>query len=305
MTSWKACLTQPFSRYLVAVGGMGSGNLNDSRKQVDSYEISLRLCSILAEYLSEARFDAVLPETFLDRIAIFGEMLALWGSKTNLTAHPQDPVEIAFHVVDSIMPLVLGRQDMSALPHPASGEGQGSDALRVFADAFAPGRRVLDFGSGAGFPGLILASASAARFTLAEARQKRASFLRVAAAQMALENVEIIAARISPASQAAAFNTVVSRASGPTVEFYDLAARVLTSGGSAILYVNPSQRLDLDAARRAGLGAYRRYRYTVKRANRAVERMLAVWQKPEKGPLNRRTFLKSARELLILGGLRA
>jgi 16S rRNA (guanine(527)-N(7))-methyltransferase RsmG len=258
--------------------------LNDSRKQAGSHEISPSLRSIVAEYLSEAGLGALLPGTFLDRIAIFGEMLALWGSKTNLTAHPQDPAEIAFHVIDSIMPLVLGRQDMSALPHPASGEGLGSDAFQVFADVFAPGRRVLDFGSGAGFPGLILASASEARFTLTEARQKRASFLKVVAAQMALENVEIIAARISPATHAAAFDTVVSRASGPTLEFYDLAARVLTRGGSAILYCNPSQRLDLDAARRAGLGAYRRYRYTVKRAGGMVERMLAVWQIPEKGP---------------------
>ncbi|HXR35792.1 MAG TPA: RsmG family class I SAM-dependent methyltransferase [Candidatus Binataceae bacterium] len=258
--------------------------MNDSRKQVDSRDIGLRLRSILAQHLSETGSGDVLPGTFRDRIAVFGEMLALWGSKTNLTAHPQDPEEIAFHVVDSIMPLVLARQYLSALPHSVVGEIRKSDAFQVLAEALAPGKRVLDFGSGAGFPGLILAIASEASFTLAEARQKRASFLKVVASQMALENVEIIAARISPATLTATFDTVVSRASGPTPEFYDLAARTLVPGGSAILYCNPSQRLELDAARRAGLGAYRRYRYTVRRADRAVERMLAVWQKPEKSP---------------------
>jgi 16S rRNA (guanine(527)-N(7))-methyltransferase RsmG len=258
--------------------------VNDSRKQADSHEIGLRLRSILAQHLSEAQFNDVLPGAFLDRIATFGEMLALWGSKTNLTAHPNDPAEIAFHVVDSIMPLVLARQYLSALPDSSVGDIRDSDAFRVFAETFASGKQVLDFGSGAGFPGLILAIASEARFTLAEARQKRASFLKVVATQMALENVEIIGARISPAVLAATFDTVVSRASGPTPEFYDIAARTLVPGGSAILYCNPSQRLELDDARRAGLGAYRRYRYTVRRADRAVERMLAVWQKPEKGP---------------------
>ncbi len=259
-------------------------NVKDRRKQVDSREIGVRLRSILAEYLSEARFGAVLPRTFLDRIATFGEMLALWGSKTNLTARPQDPAEIAFHVIDSLMPLVLARQYLCALPNSAVGDIRDSDAFRVFAQAFASGKRVLDFGSGAGFPGLILAIASEARFALAEARQKRASFLKVVVSRMELENVEIIGARISPALLAATFDTVVSRASGPTLEFYDIAARTLLPGGFAILYCNPSQRLELDAARRAGLDAYRRYRYTVRRADRPVERILAVWQKPEKGP---------------------
>ena len=33
--------------------------------------------------------------------------LAVWGPKINLTAHPQDPDEIVFHVFDSIIPISI------------------------------------------------------------------------------------------------------------------------------------------------------------------------------------------------------
>ncbi|HXN11484.1 MAG TPA: hypothetical protein VN865_00155, partial [Candidatus Acidoferrales bacterium] len=44
---------------------------------------------------------------FLNRIERMAAMLAVWGPKINLTAHPQDPDEIVFHVFDSIIPVSL------------------------------------------------------------------------------------------------------------------------------------------------------------------------------------------------------
>src|SRR5579885_2785423 len=119
----------------------------------------------------EAVLARVLTARFLQRMERFGAVLALWGARTNLTAKPEDPAEIAFHIADSLMP------------------------LKFMPDILGEGMRVLDFGSGAGFPGLVLASACDAQFTLAEARQKRASFLKVAAAEMGLDNTEILSAR--------------------------------------------------------------------------------------------------------------
>ena len=53
-------------------------------------------------------------------------------------------------------------------------------------------KTVLDIGSGAGFPGLCLATMLPhVHFTLAERRQKKASFLRLTAAMMGLTNVTI------------------------------------------------------------------------------------------------------------------
>ncbi len=51
---------------------------------------------------------------------------------------------------------------------------------------------VLDFGSGAGFPGLVLAAARGdLHFVLVEGRERKAAFLRQTAAAMNLNNVEV------------------------------------------------------------------------------------------------------------------
>ncbi|HKD69936.1 MAG TPA: RsmG family class I SAM-dependent methyltransferase [Candidatus Binataceae bacterium] len=218
-----------------------------------------RFRAALEAYHSDPALAALLGERFMRRMETFVSALGVWGEKVNLTARPNDPSETAFHIVDSLMPLI-----------PLS-------------TVFATGKRILDLGSGAGFPGIVLASACSARFTLAEARRKRVSFLKVVAAEMALENVEILATRLSAASVTPSFDAVISRASGPPAEFYAVAASALVPSGLAILYSSPSQRLDLTAATSAGLSDYHRYRYSLHRGaadSERIEHILAVWQKP-------------------------
>ena len=241
--------------------------LKISDNRAEPVDCGIQVRRALEGYRADPALQPFFGERLMQRMELFGATLALWGAKTNLTAHPGDPVETAFHIIDSLMPLVLARKS-------------GSDDLSA---GFAAQRRVLDFGSGAGFPGLILASACEAHFVLAEARQKRASFLKVAAAQMGLHNVEVLADRlIGPADIPGTFDAVVSRASGPSQIFYEIAAQTLAPRGLAVLYSTPSQRLELTAARNAGLASYRRLDYTVRRDGETVERVLAVWRKQEK-----------------------
>lgn len=200
---------------------------------------------------------------FLDRMTKFAETLAVWGARTNLTAHPGDPAEVAFHIIDSLMPLVL-ESEPAGYPLQAT---------------LSRAKRVLDVGSGAGFPGLVLASASAARFTLFEARRKRASFLRTASIEMGLSNVTVEHRHLSPADLNGDFDIAMTRALGRPADFYALAAAALVKGGTAILYANPTQRLDLPAARSVGLGDEARVPYQLRRGQSAVSRMLVSWRK--------------------------
>lgn len=205
---------------------------------------------------------AIAP-AFLDRIEKFAELLARWGAKMNLTAHPEDSEETAFHILDCLTPLVLESEPTSY--HLKEG--------------FALGKRVLDVGSGAGFPGLVLASASNAGFTLCEARRKRASFLKIASAEMRLTNVTVEPRHLSPADLDRDFDVVTSRALGPPAEFYRIAAAALRKGGIAILYANPAQRLDVADAHSVGLGAEVRVPYELRRGKTIVKRVLMLWRK--------------------------
>ncbi len=196
----------------------------------------------------------------LGRLEKFAAALALWGGATNLTAAPDDPAEVAFHILDSLAPVLLAEQSQPA----------------GLAGIFSPGQRVLDLGSGAGFPGLVLAAATEARFTLLEARRKRASFLAVAATEMGLTNVEVDSHHRDPKALPREFEVVTGRAFAQPAIFYRSAANALKTDGTAVLYANPDQTLDQVSAVAAGFGEPRQFPYTAPRANRRVPRLLVV-----------------------------
>jgi 16S rRNA (guanine527-N7)-methyltransferase len=213
---------------------------------------------LVETYLGEIGFSPPAAE-FGERIERFAATLALWGSRTNLTAHPGDPAEIAFHVIDSLAPLVLAARRDAA----------------ILKQSFATASRVLDLGSGAGFPGLILAAACDARFTLLEGRRKRISFLRVAAAEMRLENVAVAESAGVPL----AFDVAVGRAFAKPAVFYRAAGERLRAGGRAILFANADQSVDEPAALAVKLTDGLMIPYEILRGEVSASRILAIWQK--------------------------
>ena len=90
-------------------------------------------------------------------------LIGLWlryGRVMNLTS-AKSPEELAPHLIEGILVVVLAR------------------SLGLSASA-----RWLDVGSGAGFPGLIVAALMDVELTLIEPRERRASFIEVALAQI-------------------------------------------------------------------------------------------------------------------------
>ena len=223
---------------------------------------------------------------FLERIEKFAATLALWGAHTNLTADAGDPAEIAFHIIDSLAPFAFA-----------------SDANRDALEAgLAEGGTTLDLGSGAGFPGIVLAAAFAGRFTLVESRRKRASFLQVAAHQMALDNVAIERRRASPRTVARGFDLMTARAFGVSVELYEIAAAALRPGGMLLSYASsgqassgqansgqdlaegdPGQPFDASQARGAHFTESATWTYCLPHRGRVAARTAALWRKHRAG----------------------
>ena len=77
---------------------------------------------------------------------------------------------------------------------------------------------LVDLGSGAGFPGLILAAILedvGGRVTLIESRSKKAAFLREAGKQMGLSTLTVIPQRIESVSLSVAPDAITARALAP------------------------------------------------------------------------------------------
>jgi 16S rRNA (guanine527-N7)-methyltransferase len=201
---------------------------------------------------------------FLDRIERFAATLALWGPKINLTAHPRDPDEIVFHVFDSIIPVSLA---------------VSSKILRL--GGFDRERRFLDVGSGAGFPGLVIAAAINARVTLVEARRKRASFLNEAIIEMGLRNAHVETMRAESLDVRAGFDLITARAVGSPIEMFKLAGRALHPGGVLMLYASIQQNFDgeADAAREAGLVDASVAGYDLRHGRQVMNRAVATWRR--------------------------
>jgi 16S rRNA (guanine527-N7)-methyltransferase len=108
---------------------------------------------------------------------------------------------------------------------------------------------LVDLGSGAGLPGLILAiMTSAARVHLVEVDGRKAQFLREAARRLGLTNVTVHAVRIESLTLQA--DVVTARALAPLAKLLPLAAPLLAPGGRMIFLKGANSAAELIDARR-------------------------------------------------------
>lgn len=148
----------------------------------------------------------VLPEQFYYRIEFFIQQLLTWNKIHNMTGATTKE-EIEEHLFDAIYP-------MSFLPSV---------------------KKCLDIGTGAGFPGLIMAMAMEnTHFTLVEPLRKRSSFLTFIASSLRLDNVSVIGKKVEEIP-AEAFDLITSRAVTATEALLKLSQPFIQKG-SLLLY---------------------------------------------------------------------
>ena len=174
----------------------------------------------------EAELD-VSRET-LARLAAFVTLLAAENERQNLVAPASLPNVWSRHIVDSAQLL------------PLAGRRNGP---------------WLDLGTGAGFPGLIVAALRGGPVTLVESRRLRVDFLRRAAACLGAE-VEIIGAsleRVPPRP----FEVISARAFAPLPRLLELAHPFSTEKTLWLLPKGRSAQSELEAVRDAWQGDFR------------------------------------------------
>ncbi len=145
------------------------------------------------------------------RLKRFVSLLRRWNARINLVAPSTLPQVWDRHVLDSLQ--LLDHIDPRTVPAG------------------------LDLGSGAGFPGLVLAIAGGLPMTLVEADRRKAAFLRIAIAETGApadvvnERIESLAPADLPQPEPA---VVTARALKPLPQLLALAAPWVEEGGAVL-----------------------------------------------------------------------
>jgi 16S rRNA (guanine527-N7)-methyltransferase len=109
------------------------------------------------------------------------------------------------------------------------------------------GSRVLDVGSGAGFPGIPFAVARPdLQVALLDSNHKKAAFLRQAVAELQLKNASVVCERVESWHAGEKFDFIISRAFAEIAEFAALTRHLLAPGGllAAMKGVYPFEEIE-------------------------------------------------------------
>jgi len=177
----------------------------------------LEPCSALLKVHSDEMGIHLCPEQ-LEKFKLYFDHLRTWNESINLTSITDDRDIIIKHFVDSLAGLVP--------------------------DEIAIGSKVIDVGTGAGFPGIPMKIARPdLRMVLVEPVQKKVSFLYSLIGHLRLTDVQVYYGTFQQFVRAfrgdELFSRVTTRALKSAVVLSD-AREVLAEGGRAILYLGHS-----------------------------------------------------------------
>lgn len=164
--------------------------------------------------------DLELGIEFLEKCNEFKKFLQHWGKVHNLSAELEDE-KIDINILDSVYP------------------------LKFISDV----KSVADIGTGAGYPGLILAMARPnIKFYLIEPRGKRVAFLNFVKNSLGLNNVEILCNRVEYVKDIKV-ELITSRAVTNTSLLLDITKSISNENTSYLFYKGSMLESEIEEAK--------------------------------------------------------
>lgn len=115
--------------------------------------------------------------------------------------------------------------------------------------SFVGAKRIVDIGTGAGFPGVPLAVVlPEVRFSLVESVGKKARFVDSAVESLELTNVHVVSERAEELLRTQQADVITARAVAPISRILELFGRHLKNGTRMLLYKGPDVDKELEEA---------------------------------------------------------
>ena len=161
------------------------------------------------------------------QLLAYMDLIAKWTKVYNLTAVRDLDEMLTHHLLDSLAVIAPLRRELAKLGLPAG-----------------DGYKLLDVGSGAGLPGIVIAiTCPEVLVTCVDTVAKKAAFIQQVAATLKLPNLKGLHARVESLTEP--FDVVCSRAFASLIDFTTWSQSALADGGlwMAMKGKHPDQEL--------------------------------------------------------------
>jgi 16S rRNA (guanine527-N7)-methyltransferase len=165
------------------------------------------------------RMDLKLSDQVIDQLMTYLNLVEKWNRVYNLTAIRERDEMIKLHLLDSL----------SILNH-----------VHV--------KNILDVGSGAGFPGIVLAiTKPELKVTVMDSVNKKTTFMQQVKSELALTNLDVVNSRVEDYQPTTLFEAVTSRAFSNLKNMMSLTQHTLQKEGVWLAMKSKDVREELEA----------------------------------------------------------
>ena len=217
----------------------------------------------------------VIGDELISSLRTYAALLAEGNEKMNLTAITEEPIVIEKHFMDSLL---------------------------IAKDFVFAGKKIADIGSGAGFPGIIIALAfPTSNVTLIDATKKKFLFLEEVKKTLQIENLTFHIGRVEDMkNERESFDCVTSRGFAQMNVFLEVATPLVKMNGTVLAMkgprgeeelfasLNAEKKLSLHLRKKKTIvlpGGETRMNFTFEKTGRTPPRFPRPWAEIVKKPL--------------------
>ena len=165
------------------------------------------------------RMSLNLSDQMLDQLMVYLNLIEKWNRVYNLTAIRERDEMIKLHFLDSLS--ILNHVEME---------------------------HVLDVGSGAGFPGIVLAiTKPELKVTVMDSVNKKTTFMQQVKSELSLTNLNVVNARVEDYQPTILFDGVISRAFSSIQNMLSMTQHTLKKNGAWLAMKSKDVKEELEA----------------------------------------------------------